>query len=154
MSNTELLIKTLLHQARLHNKQGANGLGLLFTNAAQEIEKLQSENAELKNLLENGTRKDIVWVTRDELGELGDLREENAELKKQSQWISVDDELPEVLQKVITSITNDSVEGLVSEAVHQMEGEFICVGEIASRRMRPSVGVTHWMPLPTPPEGE
>tara|TARA_Y100000310_G_C20704371_1_gene833780 strand:- start:13087 stop:13341 length:255 start_codon:yes stop_codon:yes gene_type:complete len=46
-------------------------------------------------LLENGTGKDIVWVTRDELGELGDLREENAELKKQSQWISAGDELPE-----------------------------------------------------------
>lgn len=48
MSDIELLIKTLLHQARLHSKQGANGLGLLFTNASQELEKLQAENAELK----------------------------------------------------------------------------------------------------------
>ena len=125
---------------------------MLFTNAAQEVGKLQAENADLQDKLED--EGFVLVMGRDEQDELERLREENAELKKQGEWVSVDDELPEMLQKVITSITNDSVEGLVSEAVHQMEGEFICVGEIASRRMRPSVGVTHWMPIPTPPEGE
>ena len=61
MSDLELLIKTLSHQAKLHNKNGASGLSLLFTNASQELEKLQ---------------------------------EENADLKKQSQWISVEDKPP------------------------------------------------------------
>ena len=62
MSDAELLIKTLLHQARLHNKQGASGLGLLFTNAAQEIEKLQAENAELKKKSNKQVRKVLCEI--------------------------------------------------------------------------------------------
>ena len=120
MSNTELLIKTLLHQARLHNKQGANGLGLLFTNAAQEIEKLQSENAELK---------------------------------KQSQWIRVEDELPPIEQEVFIFPSIDSSD---THYIASFDGEsfvkYFDSGFGVERAC--SDFVTHWMPLPTPPEGE
>lgn len=47
----DLLIKSLVHQyqSALHNGQGDTALALLFTSAAQELERLQEENAELKN---------------------------------------------------------------------------------------------------------
>lgn len=67
-------------------------------------------------------------------------------------WISVKDELPRMLQSVLVSITNECTDGLVCEAMHQMDGEFVCPCEIATRRMRACVGVTHWMSLPEPPE--
>ena len=70
------------------------------------------------------------------------------------EWISVEDRLPKMIQNVLISITNDMTDGSVSEAIHQTGGEFLLPVEIATRRMgaRPCVGVTHWMPLPEPPE--
>ena len=69
------------------------------------------------------------------------------------EWISVKDELPRMVQNVLVSITNDMTDGGVSEAIHQIDGEFLLPAELATRRMeaRPCVGVTHWMPLPEPP---
>ena len=69
------------------------------------------------------------------------------------EWINVEDRLPEMLQSVLISITNDMTDGSVSEAMHQMDGEFLLRAELATRRVnaRACVGVTHWMPLPEPP---
>jgi len=106
MSDTDLLIKTLLHQARLHNKQGAIGLGTLFDNAAQEIKRLQAENAELK---------------------------------KQSQWVSVEDELPEFDDDFL--VTGSDIE---LEVCH-FDPDWGWLDDF---------DITHWMPIPTPPEGE
>lgn len=69
-------------------------------------------------------------------------------------WISVKDRLPEMVRNVLVSITNDTTDGSVCEVIHQIDGEFLLPAELATRRMkaRPCVGVTHWMPLPEPPE--
>jgi len=70
------------------------------------------------------------------------------------EWISVRDRLPEMVQSVLVSVTNDVADGSVSEAIHQIDGEFLSISEIAARGInaRACVGVTHWMPLPEPPE--
>ena len=68
-------------------------------------------------------------------------------------WISVRDSLPEQLANVLVHIKNDATDGSVSEVVFLM-GEFIDRVELQINRLdaRACVGVTHWMPLPEPPE--
>ena len=41
------LVRMLRHQSHLHESSGANALCLLFINAANKIEELEKENAEL-----------------------------------------------------------------------------------------------------------
>ena len=57
-------------------------------------------------------------------------------------WISVEEESPRVLQSVLVSITNNCTDGSVGEAMYQLDGNFVLIGEIANRMMRPCVGVT------------
>jgi len=69
-------------------------------------------------------------------------------------WISVTDRLPEktVGFNCIVSITNDCVDGLVMPAIFSFDSFY---SELEIRRLgdgKPYVGVTHWMPLPEPPE--
>lgn len=95
------------------------------------------------------------------------LQAENAELKRQSQWISVDDELPEFNTVVLVKVYRE-------RGITWPKSDHSCTAKL-SRVSRhcgenspidnrwyvfPSGGneitkeVTHWMPLPTPPEGE
>lgn len=74
--------------------------------------------------------------------EIQKLQSENAELKKQRQWISVDDELPELNKTVMI----DSGSGFDFARFN---------GDYWTRKAWP-LGCTpkYWMPLPTPPEGD
>ena len=72
------------------------------------------------------------------------LQAENAELKKQSQWISVEDELPEINQRVLT-FRPDIL------SVYDVDRFRFC--RFGRKGFDSVYKVTHWMPLPTPPEG-
>lgn len=78
------------------------------------------------------------------------LQAENAELKKQSQWISIDDKLPE----------NDDYVLITDSAGFTVVGYFWPFDSSTYRNKGAwyygdhEQFVTHWMPLPTPPEGE
>lgn len=65
---------------------------------------------------------------------------------KQPRWISVEERLPWMNQKVLVS---DG--GIVTEAHYNGRGECIHNGHDMEIR---GVIVTHWMPLPEPPEEE
>lgn len=99
--------------------------------------------------------------------EIKKLQAENAELKKRSQWISVDDELPEFNTVVLVKVYRE-------RGVTWSEADYLCTSKLSQVARHcgenspidsrwyvfPSGGneitkeVTHWMPLPTPPEGE
>lgn len=89
------------------------------------------------------------------------LQAENAELKKQSQWVSVDDELPN--GKVLMSFLEPSFGSYYQEigiGYYDSPDDYENPEDATGWRFwmpdKPVVGegVTHWMPLPTPPEGE
>jgi len=88
--------------------------------------------------------------------EIKKLQAENAELKKQSQWISVEDELP-ALDVTVSILVNDEHPS-VGERSRDFNGCWKIGNESISWDYDFSFGVemevTHWMPLPTPPEGE
>lgn len=69
-----------------------------------------------------------------------DMLEQDA---KKTRWISVKDRLPEKTM-------------LVLGVVHGHVGELAYINNrnLFERRERPIEGVTHWMPLPEPPEEE
>ena len=101
------------------------------------------------------------------LDEIKKLQAENAELKKQNKWISVDDELPEFNTVVLVKVYRE-------RGISWPEADYSCTAKLP-RVVRhcgenspvdnrwyvfPSGGteitrdVTHWMPLPTPPKVE
>jgi hypothetical protein len=70
-----------------------------------------------------------------------------------TEWISVKDRLPKVLQSVLVSLSNKKQTG---ELVHS--GIFwhkkFCIDGDNSISQKLSKDVTHWMPLPEPPKQE
>lgn len=66
----------------------------------------------------------------------------NAGYRKQSEWISVDERLPEKCTHVI--VCDES--GIVGEAWHSKEDHFDWMID------EKLVFATHWMPLPEPPK--
>ena len=101
------------------------------------------------------------------INEIKKLQAENAELRKQGEWISVEDELPECNTVVLVKVYRE-------RGISWPEADYSCAAKL-SRVTRhcgenspidnrwyvfPSGGteitrdVTHWMPLPTPPKVE
>lgn len=82
--------------------------------------------------------------------EIKKLQAENEQLKKQSQWISVKDKLPK----------NDDYVLITDSHGFTVVGYFWPFGSSMYRNKGTwyygdhEQFVTHWMPLPTPPEGE
>ena len=70
-----------------------------------------------------------------------------AELESQTQWISVEDRLPETFQRVL-ALTTDYDLDPVHTLVHfnGVRAGFLAVGG------RKDKNVTHWMSLPNPPK--
>jgi hypothetical protein len=72
----------------------------------------------------------------------------------QSEWISVDDYLPDPIKTVLVTIINDATDGTVLEAIHQIDGDFLLQADLILKGLaaKPCAYVTHWMPLPLPPK--
>jgi len=67
-----------------------------------------------------------------------------------SEWISVEDKVPDILDDVLA--TNES--GSVFEASYWAVGEFVSkfrIGRLGIKATHDDT-VTHWMPLPEPPQ--
>lgn len=63
-----------------------------------------------------------------------------------TEWISVADRLPEVFQPVIVCRENKQGEKIVEAGQRDVNGWWRVYGTRTKN-------VTHWMPLPEPPEG-
>jgi tRNA G10 N-methylase Trm11 len=123
-----------------------------FINEAAEL-YAESKNKDVKNLIE------IHHLQSKELEE-EILREENERLKnyadseieklqrllykKNSRWISVKDKLPELR-------SGWSVDDVICITDNYYIGRFR-YGKWVDMENRPIIGVTHWMPLPSPPQ--
>ncbi len=130
---TPVTTKVVNNMNVIFDAEGAAIGEMVNTDLANIVVSALNNNADLKNQIKDNA---IMHVR-----EIDALR---------NPWISVDDRLPEMLRSVLISITNDMTDEHVSEAIHQMDGEFLLSAELATRRVnaRACVGVTHWMPLP------
>ncbi len=68
-------------------------------------------------------------------------------------WISVEERLPEDMEFGCIVYYENDVTKAVTNTDAYFEHKGFCIFDKNSRA-RPVVGVTHWMPLPEPPEGE
>lgn len=68
-----------------------------------------------------------------------------------SEWISVEDRPPPPMQTVILCYEGRSIVGW-NESVQPEEDPSYCTWERCPWDLLGSEGVTHWMPLPKPPE--
>lgn len=76
-----------------------------------------------------------------------------------SEWISVDDRLPSrglavlATTKIITQMTGDDEPIIDVDVVeYSAAGRWILIGWFGASSVTDAVTVTHWMPLPEPPE--
>ena len=68
--------------------------------------------------------------------------------RKQSEWISVDERLPDTQQEVLTySECNGVRSALLIVAKDDIKTWYLCTSN------KLSISVTHWMPLPEAPKG-
>ena len=66
------------------------------------------------------------------------------------EWISVKDRLPEKEKEVLVYWTNTSQCKRHYEIIYYTGDHWFCLDD----KVRPWIKVTHWMPLPEPPEVE
>lgn len=79
---------------------------------------------------------------------LQDARAEIARLRKKRQWIPVGERLPELDSSVLVAWNyGEDKEQAVSQAWHHRHGLFTSLEDMEFP------GVTHWQPLPAPPNG-
>lgn len=121
-------IKKLLSKSEEAGKPTEGEHGLLINSLSLLSKKLESELRDCDSI--------IVDIA---IQELESLKTENAELKKQNKWISVDDELPSKDGNYLTY-----EKGRVHSADH-------CVCWFSSKYGFDLIGTTHWMPLPCSP---
>lgn len=114
-----------------------------------EIYEYKGPFGSYKQVLKNGKAVNEFGLLKD----VQKLQAENAELKKQSQWISVDDELPEDNTRIITYRVMDDE---LMNPWGEYDDYWVCDLCYTNKEDLKSnwKEVTHWMPLPTPPEGE
>ena len=106
-------------------------------------------------------KNDILLTDFDLVEDIKKLQAENAELNKQSQWISVEDELPsgKVLMSFLEPLFGSYYQE-VGVGYYDSPDDYENPEDATGWRFwipdKPVVGkgVTHWMPLPTPPEGD
>lgn len=91
-----------------------------------------------RRVLKNGKAVNEFGLLKD----IQKLQAENAELKKQIQWISVED--------AVDCTDYLCTDGEIVKELHYSRGLFFAY----DGNPEPISGITHVMPLPTPPEGE
>ena len=99
----------------------------------RELNTLNDDNL-ADRVIENS---DVQWC----LSELQDILEEAPTLTPQNEWVSVEERLPEHLKDVLALYGNGRID------IDWVDGS----GDFKFGSLFD--GVTHWMPLPAPPEG-
>ena len=120
----------------------------LMYQAADEIQKLDAENAALRELLDQYQGCDYIAKLEQHISDL--IAEKKALRKQLPQWVPVSERLPESNKPVLVYYLSAYwLNPSMSVALH-FNGD----------RWRQLIGgedmnaVTHWMPLPEPPEQE
>jgi hypothetical protein len=77
-------------------------------------------------------------------------------LEQMQPWISVEESLPEIKDdSVLAYFANGSIETVhIQDCFADMMNGFDDDGKQLYTKWYMSIGITHWMPLPTPPKGE
>ncbi len=75
----------------------------------------------------------------------------SADYRKQSGWISVDERLPDTMQKVL-AYRGEFRGGMKNVYTHLGNGNW--EDDYSYRSSTEYEGITHWMPLPEAPKGE
>ena len=100
-------------------------------------------------------KNDILLTDFDLVEDIKKLQAENAELKKQSQWVSVEDARPKYGQKC-----NVYLNGALMDGVYFFDGADDCddwfepITENKSNGFFVFANEIEWCALPTPPEGD
>jgi hypothetical protein len=105
------------------------------------IEELESEEEELKR---DDHMSTVLWGRLDLLRLITKCKE----ALQQSQWVSVEDRLPELHKRVSIATTDYDGDPVTSIAHWNGDAGFLVVNG------QKDPDVTHWMPLPTPPAKE
>ena len=109
-----------------------------YTRVADAFENIITENAALRRLVDNLTDAQAVMVK-----EFTAKLEELEQVKAERSWISVKDRLPDEKQRVLVRCKT-----VGTTVGWRLWGEWMTdLGAGGSK-------VTHWMPLPEPPEKE
>lgn len=128
----EELINVLRNNADHYAFTGDNGLVHLLTNAADAIEQLSADLERLKDY-------EAFW--KEEAEEA--LRRFQLAIAHKPRWISVEERLPEIRKAVLITDGIDVGTGWMNQGWWNTWFTDIRRDE-----------VTHWMPLPEPPEEE
>ena len=130
----------------LEENCSVRGCAILMA-ATDAMENLQTENAALRRTIDNLTSAQAVV-----LKEFEAKLEELAEVKAERGWISVKDRLPEQTDPAKKVLFITKTDGVFigcyykATAYDQFNGWYSMCVRIDN--------VTHWMPLPEPPEKE
>lgn len=143
------------HEARLEKRcrdllQQRDDLLRKWHECKGELEQSESANKQAETLLAGLVEKyeSLDMNAQQQLDELVTARREIAKLKEGYGWIAVEDRLPEKTMRVIMYGTfPDGPEPCITMGV--FGGQSISWVELSGQIM---ARVTHWMPLPNPPE--
>lgn len=130
---------------------------LMDVMAADAIENLQAENAALHKQIDNLTSAQAVMVKQ-----FDEKLEELAQVRAERSWISVKDRLPdEDGRYLVTECVGNMLFLSMASYTHNYDGLeehllgramwYDCNSEYGDFE---KTGITHWMPLPAPPEKE
>ena len=138
MGDYKETVERTLNDLRRAEKYCLNDYSRMAGNAANLIENILTENAALRRTIDNLTSAQAVV-----LKEFEAKLEELAEVKAKRSWISVKDRLPDEKQRVLVRCKT-----VGTTVGWRLWGEWMTdLGDGGSK-------VTHWMPLPEPPEKE
>lgn len=116
-----------------------------------ELERVIEKNKDRQyNTFE--TRVDLL--AQDCLQEIRRLKEIIEFYQETSQWISVEDRLPEIRDdSVLAYFTNGSIETVhIQDCFSDITDGIDDCGNQLYTKWYISIGITHWMPLPNPPK--
>ena len=116
--------------------KGENRWGKYYNQASVYRIKKNAENA-IKEVAWRGEQAEVVPIQ---------IYDSTADVAPKSQWISIDERLPETNKKVLVCYSNGSMD--IAKYIRADGFEFWFEETTFTKH------ITHWMPLPEPLEGD